>query len=219
MDTGVVGICRGGSPDDDASEFCVNSVCLTARHARFLVWLRWESRYLGWVNVRLHPVQCIVDMVVIRLSVKCKWVTRQQRNIQSSTFCYFPFSQLPSPTRLSAAMPPSARNKASPREENGATKTPNKRGTRSTTKKVTVSPENTGKYTLQRPTHVHVCSSSVSVRRGEQVKLCSRSVHVHLLKFPLTYSTSHESGETEGHRKQNEYEFLPRERYSRSPWL
>lgn len=61
----------GGEAGSGAARFVVSKFCLIARQAAFLVWLRWESRYLGWVNVRLHPLQHIADMGVAKLFVEC----------------------------------------------------------------------------------------------------------------------------------------------------
>lgn len=44
---GIVDIGRSGEVGGETSGSRLSEVCLRARHAGFLVWLRWESRYLG----------------------------------------------------------------------------------------------------------------------------------------------------------------------------
>lgn len=59
----------GGDVSDP--KFDVSRDCFTARHPGFLLWLRCDCRYLGWLNVFPHPAQRTADMVAIchRLNV------------------------------------------------------------------------------------------------------------------------------------------------------
>ena len=54
-----------GEVGGEAAKPIVSKFRLIARQAGFLVWLRWECRYFGCVNVWSHPVQRVVDMVVV----------------------------------------------------------------------------------------------------------------------------------------------------------
>lgn len=125
MSTGdelVLGCVEGNATVDPSS------ACNTAMHAGFCVWLRWDCRYLGLLNIRLHPVQC-ADMAVVccRLTASVRSVSPGLTN-NKFTPCY------PDPWPPSLTHPSMTRKKATKapcQEIDEPTEASNKRETRS----------------------------------------------------------------------------------------
>ena len=129
-----------------------DKACITARHAGFLVWLRWDHRYPELEKVPLHPAQCVSesDIVVMgcQLSVNMWSVSRGTYNVA----CFFlsrshPLVTSPNPPSSSMALKGHKKaTEAFSQETNEATGVPSKRTTRSVTKNTAISPKEAGEH-------------------------------------------------------------------------